>query len=324
MSSIPLWIVALAYAADLIVGDPRGLPHPVVVIGKFISGLEKIVRRGKVTPRALRLKGCLFPVLIVGGAYAATWALIFGASLLSPWLGYALEAWLIATTIAVKGLADAGRGVYDALKAGDIKEARRRLSWIVGRDTEHLDAGEVSRGGIETVAENIVDAVTSPLFFAFIGGAPLAMAYRAANTLDSMLGYKNEKYLHLGWASARFDDLLNYLPARLTLPFLVGASFIFKYNGRRTWNMALRDAGKHPSPNSGIAEAAVAGALGIRLGGTNTYGGVESFRAHMGDAAEELAPKHIKQTIRLLYGSTALYVGAGLLLMAAFDWQWLR
>jgi adenosylcobinamide-phosphate synthase len=316
---IPILILSLAYLVDLLVGDPRWLPHPVVIIGKFISALDRAVRRPADSKLVARLKGCLFPLLIVGGTYLATCELLHLAALVSKWLSAALEVWLISTTIATKGLAQAGRGVYEALRAGDLPLARHRLSWIVGRDTDHLDAGEISRGGIETVAENIVDAVTSPLFFAFLGGAPLAMAYRAVNTLDSMVGYKNDKYLHLGWASARLDDLANYLPARLTLPFLVVSSYILKYNGRNTWLITRRDARVHPSPNSGITEAAVAGALNIQLGGHNTYGGVASFRAHMGDRTEAVAPGHIVQTIRLLYLTTALYLIA-LLALKALLW----
>lgn len=323
-STLCLLLLAAAYLLDLLVGDPNWYPHPVILMGKVIKRLEKMLRLGATTPLALRLKGVLFPVVLVGGAFWITQQLIDWATYISPYLGWALEAWLIATTIAVKGLADAGRGIWHALQAGDLPLARQRLSWVVGRDTEHLDEREVTRGAVETVAENIVDAVTSPLFFACLGGAPLAMAYRAANTLDSMVGYKNEQYRDLGWASARFDDLMNFLPARLTLPFLILAASILKYNEWRTWIIAKRDARKHPSPNSGYAEAAVAGALGIRLGGENSYGGVVSFRAYLGDPLETLAPIHIKRTIRLLYVSTAFYTGMLLLMtqLFALDWSW--
>lgn len=307
---LPLFLLLLAYLVDLLVGDPRWIPHPVVIIGKCISALDRLLRRSGDSRLIGRLKGCLFPLLIIPGAFAATWVLIELASRVSPWLGAAMEIWLISTTIATKGLAEAGRGVFAALKKGDLPLARTRLSWIVGRDTQHLDEGEISRGAVETVAENIVDAVTSPLFYALLGGAPLAMAYRAANTLDSMVGYKNDKYLHLGWASARFDDLANCLPARLTVPFLVLAAFLLGQDGRHAWFIARRDARKHPSPNSGLSEAAVAGALHIRLGGFNTYGGVTSFRAYLGERMEETAPLHILQAVRLLYVTTALYLAA--------------
>ncbi|TCP55782.1 adenosylcobinamide-phosphate synthase [Tumebacillus sp. BK434] len=303
--------LAFAYLIDLLVGDPPRLPHPVVWMGKGISALDRLLAKRRRSKWAERLKGILFPLLLVGGVYALSYWLLKELYALHPWLGLALEIWLISTTIAVKGLADAGRGVYKALQGGDLALARQRLSWIVGRDTGHLDSSEIARGGIETVAENIVDAVTAPLFFALLGGAPLALAYRAVNTLDSMVGYKNDKYLHLGWASARLDDLANFIPARLTVPFLVLAA---GKKGRDAWRLARRDAKKHPSPNSGWAEAAVAGALGIRLGGENQYHGVKSFRAYLGDPVEPIAPGHILQTISLLYRSTALYL-AFLLLM---------
>jgi adenosylcobinamide-phosphate synthase len=305
-------IVLLAYVVDLLVGDPRWIPHPVAIIGKGISRLDKLLRLGSQSKQAMRVKGCLFPIIIVGGVYLLTSGLVWLAFWVSPWLGYALEVWLISTTIATRGLAEAGYGVYKALMQGDLPLARQKLSWIVGRDTMNLDEQEVSRGGIETVAENIVDAVTSPLFYALIGGAPLAMAYRAVNTLDSMVGYKNEKYLHLGWASARLDDVANYVPARLTAPFLVLAALVLGYDAKQAWQITRRDARVHPSPNSGFSEAAAAGALGIRLGGLNYYQGVESFRQYMGDPREEIRAKHIVQTMYLLFASTVLYLLSGL------------
>lgn len=298
----------LAYVLDLIVGDPRFLPHPVVVMGKFISFLDRRLSKTRSTKWKERLKGSLFPLLLVGGVYFLTREVLEQVARISPWLHWGLEIWLISTTIATKGLAEAGRGVFLALQKGDMPLARQRLSYIVGRDTAHLEEGEIARGAIETVAENIVDAVTSPLFYAAIGGAPLALAYRAVNTLDSMVGYKNEKYLHLGWASARLDDIANWIPARLTVPFLVLGAWVLRFNGAQAWAITRRDARVHPSPNSGFAEAAVAGALGIRLGGLNSYGGVASFRAYMGDAKQELAAEQIMQAVRLLYVATGLYL----------------
>jgi adenosylcobinamide-phosphate synthase len=181
---------------------------------------------------------------------------------------------------------------------------------IVGRDTETLDEGEITRGTVETVAENIVDAILSPLFFALIGGAPLAMAYRAANTLDSMVGYKNDKYLDLGWASARFDDIANYIPARLSALFIAIASFLLRLPFRRPLRTAARYARLHPSPNSGFPESAVAGALGVQLGGLNYYKGVASDRARMGEPLQPLMAEHIRSTVRLMYASSALFVVA--------------
>lgn len=292
--------IAAAYLVDRIVGDPRSLPHPVVIIGWFITRLERMIRLFVKKPGGLRAAGLLFPLLIVGGSCAAVAGLLYGAGLLHPWLAAGLEIWLIATTIATKGLADAGLEIGRHLLAGDVAKARRSLSMVVGRDTEHLEEAEISRGAVETVAENIVDAIVSPLFFAAIGGAPLAMAYRAANTLDSMVGYKNEKYLHLGWASARFDDVLNYIPARLTALFLLAASRLQGLDWRRSYRIMRRDARLHPSPNSGIPEAAVAGALGVQLGGLNYYQGVASHRAKLGDPLRPLRAEDILATVRLM------------------------
>ncbi|UKK97125.1 adenosylcobinamide-phosphate synthase CbiB [Brevibacillus brevis] len=296
-----VWILCAAYLIDRVVGDPRSLPHPVIIMGWWITRLERVIRSLVKEESHLKLAGVLFPVVIVGGSYAVVWLLLWGATFIHPVLAWILGAWLISTTIATKGLADAGMEIARHLMAGDMEAARRSLSMVVGRDTERLDEPEVCRGAVETVAENIVDAIVSPLIYAAIGGAPLAMAYRAANTLDSMVGYKNEKYLNLGWASARFDDVLNYIPARLTALLLVVASWLQRLNGKQCWAMIRRDAHLHPSPNSGLPEAGVAGALGVQLGGLNYYQGVASNRAKMGDAKRPLQASDIVATIRLMY-----------------------
>lgn len=292
--------IFIAYLVDLVVGDPRFLPHPVIIIGKYISRLEKIIR--KIFPKEEQLKkvGILLPLVIVGGTYLVVALLIYGAGLIHDWLAIALEIWLISTTIAVKGLGKAGMEVYQHLKNNNLTEARKSLGMIVGRDTEQLDESEISRGTVETVAENIVDAIISPLFFAVIGGAPLAMAYRAVNTLDSMVGYKNEKYQNLGWASARLDDVANFIPARLTVVALLLVVWIKAFNVRNALKTILRDARKHPSPNSGFTEAGVAGALGIQLGGLNYYGGIASNRAKMGDPYRKIIADDIINTVRIM------------------------
>lgn len=307
--------VLAAYLLDLIIGDPRKIPHPVVIIGKGISLTEKYLRRWAAPLIGLKASGVVLTCIIVGSTYAIMWAITTGATRISEWLGLAVSIWFISTTLAVKGLGDAAMEIYALLSNGDLTEARRKVGWIVGRDTGHLNEGEITRATVETVAENLADGVIAPLLFAFIGGAPLAMAYKAVNTLDSMVGYKNDKYRELGWASARFDDLCNYIPARLTgLMLLVTFVFLGK-PVRQVLRVVLRDAPSHPSPNSGIPEAAVAGALGIRLGGINYYGGVESFRAHMGDPREELEKRHILSTVRIMRVASGLTVllGAGLI-----------
>ncbi len=303
-------IITCAYVLDRLIGDPRWIPHPVVLIGKGISRLEKLLRKWGKRPQQLKWLGILFPLLFVGGSYLLVWLLLKVLALIHPSLAWAAEVWLIATSIATKGLAEAGMDIYRHLRAGRLDDARFALSMVVGRDTEQLDEPEIVRGAVETVSENIVDAILSPLFFAAIGGAPLAMAYRAANTLDSMVGYKNEKYRQLGWASARFDDLANYIPARLCALFLVIASWLCGLNGRKAWHIMQRDARLHPSPNSGFAEAGVAGAIGVQLGGLNYYQGIASDRARMGDPTRPLQADDIVQTVKLMNVVSLLFLAA--------------
>lgn len=299
-----IYILA-AYLIDRLIGDPRGLPHPVILIGKSISLLEKAIRKIFKKEKYLKLAGILFPLFIAGGAYWIVSLLLYGLELVNHWLAAIAEVWLISATIAAKELGDAGMEVFHHLRNHDLRSARKSLGMIVGRDTDHLGISEISRGAVETVAENIVDAIISPLFFAMIGGAPLAMMYRAVNTLDSMVGYKNEKYQNLGWASARLDDLLNFLPARLTALMMLLACRIKKQDARKAREMIKRDAKLHPSPNSGFPEAAIAGALHIQLGGTNYYFGVASHRAKMGEPIRPIEPDDIFRTI-LVMKTTAL------------------
>ncbi|WP_150265785.1 adenosylcobinamide-phosphate synthase CbiB [Paenibacillus tepidiphilus] len=311
-------ILLTAYVLDLIFGDPRSLPHPVVYMGKAITALERLIRRFCTRPNALKWAGILLPLLVAGGSWALTVLLLWLLALIAPWLAWAAEAWLISTTIAAKGLKEAGFAVYTELRRGDLPAARKALGMIVGRDTAGLDAPEIVRGTVETVAENIVDAIISPLFFALLGGAPLAMAYRAVNTLDSMVGYKNDKYRDLGWASARLDDVANYIPARITALLLTLCARLLRLDWRRCWRTVRRDARLHPSPNSGFPESAVAGALGIRLGGYNVYHGVASFRAYMGDPLRMHEPDDIMTTSRLMLLSSAIFA----CLCAAAAWLW--
>lgn len=307
--------VLLAYFIDLIVGDPAWIPHPVIHIGKAIDVLEKLLRATAAKVVGLRGAGVILTILIVGGTYLITYGVLYLLGLLWAPAATILGIWLISTTLATKSLDKAGAEIYQLLKSDNLPEGRRKVGWIVGRDTDKLTPEEVTRATIETVAENMVDAIISPLFYAFIGGAPLAMAYRAVNTLDSMVGYKNDKYLEFGWASARFDDLANYIPARLCGLLIPIASFCLGLNGIGSIKTMLRDAGKHPSPNSGYPEAGVAGAMGIRLGGLNYYGGRESFRAYMGDPLREFEPEDIRRTSRLMYLVSFLAAGTGFLLL---------
>ena len=204
--------VALAIVIDLIVGDPRALPHPVVILGKAISALEHRWNHG--SPQRRRLLGGCLALVVVLGTLSVAWLGLALLSWVHPWLGLAAELWLLATTLAIKGLADAGRAIAAPLRQGDLPGARQALARVVGRDTQALDEAEITRGAVETVAENTVDGITSPLLFALLGGAPLALAYKAINTLDSMVGYRNERYGDFGYASARLDDLAGGAPWR--------------------------------------------------------------------------------------------------------------
>lgn len=303
--------IIIAYILDRLIGDPNGLPHPVVLIGNGISKLEKSIRNSGI--KNLKLAGLLFPLIIVGGSYLFVALLLELSKLAHPSLFFFIQIILIASTIATKGLADAALGIYHLLVKKDLEQARFSLSMIVGRDTENLDEAEITRGTVETVAENIVDAIISPLFFALIGGAPLAMAYRATNTLDSMIGYKNEKYKDLGWASARLDDILNFIPARITGLLLIVASSLLKLDAKKAFTIIMRDAKLHPSPNSGIPESAVAGALQIQLGGTNYYKGIPSHRAVMGDSFRTLQAADILKTVKMMKVSGNVFIGMILL-----------
>jgi adenosylcobinamide-phosphate synthase len=292
-------LIGLAFLLDLAVGDPRGIVHPVVVMGRLISLLEKLLYNPNLRPIALFFRGALVTLIIVSGSYVLFACLSFFASP-TPWLWWILNVWFGASTLAGTSLAAAGMAVYTPLFRGDLSEARTALAKIVSRDCDNLAPPDIARGAVETVAENTSDGVVAPLFFLAIGGVPLAMAYKAVNTLDSMLGYKNDKYLWFGRASARLDDAANWIPARLTALLMIAAAAMSGRDWRRAWRILLRDGAKHPSPNSGRPEAAVAGALGIVLGGENSYQGRTSFRPRLGDGDNPLVSEHINQAVRIM------------------------
>lgn len=296
-----LGLVVVALLLDLALGDPPWLPHPVVGMGRVIARLERAWNHGPAATR--RRRGGFLVLIVVGGTWGLAWGLLAAVAWFSPWLALAAELGLLATTLAARGLAEAGRAVAAPLARGELDPARRALARIVGRDTEALDEGELARGAVETVAENTVDGITAPLFWALLGGAPLALAYKAANTLDSMVGYKSPRYLDFGRASARFDDAVNWLPARLTALALWLSAWSIP-GSRRSGALAAtrREAPRHPSPNAGWPEAMVANLLGVRLGGLNHYAGRPSHRATLGTPFEPLAVHHIDRAIRLMHG----------------------
>ncbi|MDE5411995.1 adenosylcobinamide-phosphate synthase CbiB [Alkalihalobacterium chitinilyticum] len=297
--------LSLAVVIDRIIGDPRNIPHPVVGIGKMISFFDCKLNGGE----RKKLKGFFFLLIIISSVFITTVVPVILAYFIHPWIGVIIEAIIISFAIAQRSLKEAAEEVLNPLNTGNIQQARLKLSYIVGRDTENLAESEIIRGTVETVAENTSDGVTAPLFFALIGGAPLAMLYRAVNTCDSMVGYKNEKYIDFGWASAKFDDVLNYIPSRLTgiLMILCSGSFA----NQKKWHcfeILWKDAKKHPSPNSGWGEAAVASLLGIQLGGQNQYKGMISNRAKMGISTMPISSLHIKQAIQIMHNTVLSFV----------------
>jgi adenosylcobinamide-phosphate synthase len=296
-----LLAIVLAVIIDFLIGDPRWLPHPVRGMGWLIAWLDRRLNKG----RYRRMKGIITVMIVVSIVYVIGYALVYGSYRFSTGLGILVEAVLIFTTIASKSLQEAAWNVLIPLEQGDIKKARQELSMIVGRDTEALDEPEIVRACVETVAENTSDGITAPLFYALIGGGALALVYRAVNTCDSMLGYKNETYREFGWASARLDDVLNYVPARLTAWVMVAVN---SRHIRRSVQLLLRDARKHPSPNSGWGEAAMAAILGVQLGGTNTYQGVVSHRPKIGDAVCELQKQHIRKSVHVMIRTVIAFI----------------
>ncbi|MGE8207343.1 adenosylcobinamide-phosphate synthase CbiB [Heyndrickxia sp. NPDC080065] len=299
-----LLAITFALIIDLFIGDPPKWPHPVKWIGSFIAFLNKKWNKGN----HRRFKGVMMLGLVLVLTSVITVSIIILLYHLHPIAGVIGEALIIATTIAQKGLKDAGLDVYQPLVNKDIPLAREKLSYIVGRDTEQLDESEIVRGTVETIAENTSDGITAPLFWAIIGGAPLAMVYRAINTCDSMVGYRNPQYEQFGWASARLDDIVNWIPSRLTGFFMLFITKPAYRNWKSAWKLLFRDARKHPSPNSGWCEAAVAIILGVQLGGLNYYKGIASNRAKMGEPFETLEAVHIKKTIYIMNMSVLFFL----------------
>lgn len=297
--------ILAAYFLDLIFGDPRTFPHPVKGIGWLIKKLEVPFRSIIVNER---ISGTFFAGTIIVSIWFVTFMLTQAAYFFNYYFGVVISIIIIYTSLSVKDLGVESLAVFDALKGGDIDKARILLSKIVGRDTAGLDEREITRAAVETVAENIVDGIISPLFYAFLGGAPLAMAYKAINTLDSMIGYKNKKYINFGWAAAKIDDMANFIPARLSVIFMVMASWIAGDDPIKAWNIAMRDGRKNPSPNSGLPEAAIAGAFGVRLGGVNYYNSIAVQKPQIGDDINPLDRSCIKKAVRIAYIASALFI----------------
>ena len=309
-----------AYLLDQIAGDPEWFPHPVRLIGFAISRGESALRRPNQSVEIKFLPGAVLTLSIVGSTYWLTAAIMRSARLRSSLLGSATELVLGWTCLAARNLEQEAASVADALYHGDIPHARKRLARIVGRDTANLDAQEISRAIIETVAESASDGIIAPLFYMALGGVPLAMAYKAVNTLDSMIGHADENYFYFGKAAARIDDAANYIPARFTALAIIAASYIVKWaDPQSAWRSWRRDGSKHKSPNAGQPESAISGALHAALGGENTYGGEAIPAQRIGGEFPPPTPRSSTQAITLVAAASLIGLSVGVLLTTFFQ-----
>ena len=306
----------LGFLLDCLLGDPRSIPHPVVCMGKLISWLEKAFRAlfPKTRLGENLAGGCIW-LVTVAVSFLIPWGLLKLAGMVSSWLRLLLQAIFCWQVLAAKSLRQESMKVYEALKTGTIEDARYAVSMIVGRDTQALDADAVTRAAVETVAENCSDGVIAPMLYFALGGGPLAFAYKAVNTMDSMLGYVEPPYQNVGLVPARMDDVCNYLPARISGIMMLLAGGLLGLNFRNGWKIFLRDRYNHASPNSAQTESVCAGLLGLRLAGDAWYHGVLHKKKYIGDALRPITPEDIPLSDRLMYATAVLTLVICLILL---------
>ena len=303
------------FVLDAIFGDPTWLPHPVVLMGKCILKLEKALRaRFPKTQQGELLAGAVLAFCLPVGTFLLTSAVCLAAAKISPWLGLAVQMFWCGQALAAKGLVQESRNVYGELTKPDLPAARKAVSRIVGRDTENLTAEGVTKAAVETVAENASDGVIAPLLYMLLGGAPLALTYKAVNTMDSMVGYKNETYLYFGRAAAKLDDVANYIPSRLAALLWVAAAALTGNDAKGAWRIWRRDRRNHASPNSAQTESACAGALGVQLAGPAYYFGEYYPKPTIGDAHRPIEPQDILRADRMMYAASVLALVLGLVI----------
>lgn len=303
------------FVLDAIFGDPAWLPHPVVYMGKAISVLEKGLRaRLPKTPEGELWGGRILAFCLPVGTLALTSLVCMGAAALHPLLGLAVQMFWCGQALAAKGLVQESTNVYRELLKPDLPAARIAVSRIVGRDTQALTAEGVTKAAVETVAENASDGVIAPLFYMLLGGAPLALTYKAINTMDSMVGYKNTQYLYFGRAAAKLDDVANYLPSRIAALLWVAAAALTGNDARSAWRIWRRDRRNHASPNSAQTESACAGALNVQLAGPAYYFGEYYPKPTIGDAVRPIEPEDIRRADRMMYAESLLALALGLLI----------
>lgn len=314
--------VVAGFLLDALLGDPRRIPHPIVAMGNAIAWLEPRLRAVfPDTPSGARRAGVVLVAVLCAGSFGATWCLIAVAGLVHPLLGFAVETWLCYQALAACELRRQSMRVVRELTREGLPAARRAVGMIVGRDTEALDERGVLKAAVETVAENTADGVVGPLVYLIVGGAPLGMLYKAVNTMDSMVGYKNERYLDFGRAAARVDDVLGFIPARLAALCMIAAAPAAGLSAKGAWRIWRRDRFNHASPNSAQTESAMAGALGVELAGSAVYFGKLVEKPTMGDATRPIEREDVRRANRLMVLASALSLvvlgGARITLVAA-------
>ncbi len=307
-----MFLLIFCYLADLIFGDPEWFPHPVRGIGKLINWWESQLN-ARSTLWAGRIRGAILTFIIIGISVLLAYFFIEFSKQLNPVLGNVVWIYLGYASLSIKDLQVKAKAVSKALEENKISKAREELSKIVGRDTGNLSKDGTIRAAIESVAENTNDGIVAPLLFLILGGPLLALAYKSVNTLDSMVGYKDEKYLYFGWFSAKLDDIANFIPARISGFLISISSLISGGSFKNPFKTMLRDGGKHPSPNSGISEAAMAGALGIRLGGVSMYQGRLSDKPYIGEDKKTTSPFLINKALGISLTTSILMLLAGVL-----------
>ncbi len=318
---LSLIALIIGFILDLIVGDPIRWPHIVLGYGKLISFFERVLRRAfPKTPRGEFTAGVFLVIFMSIISLGVSIGILYLCQLVSPYLRIAVESILVWQCLSLRSLRVAGLTVYDPLKNNNLQAAQRAVAEIVGRDTANLDARGVTRAAVETVAENTGDGIIAPLLFVAIGGAPLGVLYKALNTMDSMVGYKNGTYLHFGRAAAKVDDAVNLIPARLAGLFMVLAAYLTKLDGRNAWRVFKRDRLNHKSPNSAHTEAACAGALHVCLGGDNYYFGELMHKPAIGDDDRPIEPEDIKRANRLLFATAFLFILVCILVKGVIVW----
>ncbi|WP_250228073.1 adenosylcobinamide-phosphate synthase CbiB [Anaeropeptidivorans aminofermentans] len=302
-------IISAGFLLDMLFGDPKWLYHPVIAIGKLISFMERGLR--KLFPKDSKgelAAGFFLAVLVPLISWGTAFFILFIAKRINLYLYYGIEIFMCFQIFAMKSLKNESMNVYEKVQAKDFEGARTAVGRIVGRDTKNLDFKGITKAAVETVAENLCDGVTAPMFFIFIGGAPLGFFYKAVNTMDSMVGYKNEKYFYFGKVAARLDDVMNFIPSRLSAFMIIASAFMLNMDYKNAWKVFKKDRLNHKSPNSAQTESAAAGALRVELAGNAYYFGELYEKPTIGKALKEIEPEDIPSVNKLLYASSILFL----------------